>query len=126
MLKNLFLVFVGGGAGSVLRYGLQLAGSRNLQPHWLTLVANVAASLIIGILLGLLDNHRLSEGSRLLLAVGFCGGLSTYSSFAADVLMLGRRHDFAAALLYFAASNVLSLLAVAGGFYAVARFITRA
>jgi CrcB protein len=79
---NLLLVFLGGGLGSLCRYAILVW----LQPWhirfpWATLAANGFACLIIGVLTGLAHQNNLSDPRRLLLATGFCGGLSTFSTF---------------------------------------------
>ncbi len=79
------LVFLGGGAGSVCRFGLNL-----LAKNWLpsfpiaTLLANGLASFVLGAVLMLGSQNRLSDEARLLLATGFCGGFSTFSTFTAE------------------------------------------
>jgi CrcB protein len=77
------LVAAGGALGSLLRYGLDL-----WVPGWPllgTLAANVLGAFLLGVVLS--EAHlgaRLGSASRLLLATGFCGSLSTYSTFAAE------------------------------------------
>lgn len=85
MNQAFFWVFIGGGAGSMLRYGLSLA----LAPvqsrfPWATLTANVAACFILGMVLAAHSMDQMSETRRLLLATGLCGGFSTFSTFTAD------------------------------------------
>lgn len=80
-----FLVFVGGGLGSISRYALYLA----LLPWqarfpWATLAANTLACVVLGAVLGSHWAGHLSDQRRLLLATGFCGGFSTFSTFTAD------------------------------------------
>lgn len=85
MLKAFLLVFLGGGAGSMCRYGLWLA-IRPWQDKfpWSTFAANAVACLLLGLLLGLQGQGLLSDQRRLLLVTGFCGGFSTYSTFTAE------------------------------------------
>lgn len=83
-MKQLVLVFIGGGFGSTLRYLLSsyLNDYENGVPYG-TLAANVLGSLLIGIILGLaLKNETLSQNTVLFLATGFCGGFTTFSTFA--------------------------------------------
>ena len=86
---NFFWVFIGGGLGSLVRYGISLlfAGSVSSYP-WATFWANLAASFILGLLLGLNAQQFLSGPTRLLLMTGFCGGFSTFSTFSGENLQL--------------------------------------
>lgn len=126
-MKQLFgnpalLVFLGGGAGSVFRYGLGqwLPGVFGDRSFPLAILgANVLASLILGIIVGAFSSRLLSNELRLLLGVGFCGGLSTFSSFSADTLLLLQQGRLGVALLNVVFNVVLCLLASAVGFWGV-------
>ena len=83
-MKHVLLVFFGGGFGSVLRYliGRYLNSTEDGIPYG-TFAANILGSLLIGIILGLAaKNDTLSQSQTLLLATGFCGGFTTFSTFA--------------------------------------------
>lgn len=84
---DILLVAVGGGCGALARYGIARAfGSRRLGSPPAILVANVVASTFLGFLIPLADGPWSA-----LLAVGFCGAMSTYSTFSIDVLELVTR-----------------------------------
>jgi fluoride exporter len=79
------LVFLGGGLGSIARYGIVLGlQAWQLRFPWATLAANALACFVLGFLLGLQTAGSLSGENRLLLATGFCGGFSTFSTFTAE------------------------------------------
>ena len=83
-MKQVLLVFVGGGVGSALRYvvGTFLKTVSSGFP-WGTFSVNVIGSLLIGIFMGIvLKNSSFSENQTLLLITGFCGGFTTFSAFA--------------------------------------------
>jgi CrcB protein len=120
-MKNLLLVFIGGGFGSVLRFvlGKWLNNSENGIPYG-TFVANVLGSLLIGFILGYAaKNDALSQNSTLLLATGFCGGFTTFSTFAYENHIFLKSGDFTSFAFYTIASFVVGFLAVFGGMYLV-------
>ena len=120
-MKQLALVFIGGGFGSVLRYLIAkwLNTAENGIPYG-TFAANILGSLFIGIILGLAaKNDTLSQNSTLLLATGFCGGFTTFSTFAYENHAFLKSGDFTSFALYTVASFVIGFLAVFAGMYVV-------
>ncbi|GGI58152.1 fluoride efflux transporter CrcB [Winogradskyella haliclonae] len=120
-MKQLLLVFVGGGFGSVLRFlvGKWLNSSESGIPYG-TFAANIIGSLLIGIILGVAaKNDGLSESQTLLLATGFCGGFTTFSTFAYENHVFLKSGDFTSFALYTIASFIIGFLAVFGGMYLV-------
>jgi CrcB protein len=120
-MKNLLLVFIGGGFGSVLRFvlGKWLNNSENGIPYG-TFLANVLGSLLIGFILGYAaKNDALSQNSTLLLATGFCGGFTTFSTFAYENHIFLKSGDFTSFAFYTIASFVVGFLAVFAGMYLV-------
>ena len=80
---NIFAIFLGGGLGSVLRY---LA---NLYIPMPTLFVNILGSFIIGFLYVILvDKVEISNQLKLALTVGFCGGLTTFSTFSLELFKM--------------------------------------
>ncbi len=118
-MKQLILVFIGGGTGSILRYllGRWLNTSQNGIPFG-TFAANILGSLCIGLILGwALKNNSLSSSSTLLLASGFCGGFTTFSTFAYENHLMLKSGDFLTFALYTLASLILGFAAVFAGMY---------
>lgn len=120
-MKQLLLVFVGGGVGSVLRFiiGKWLNSSETGIPYG-TFAANILGSLLIGIILGLAaKNESLSQDQTLLLATGFCGGFTTFSTFAYENHVFLKSGDFTSFALYTIGSFVVGFLAVFLGMHLV-------
>ena len=121
MIKQLFLVFIGGGFGSALRFlvGKWLNSSENGIPYG-TFAANIIGSLLIGIILGIAaKNNGLSQSQTLFLATGFCGGFTTFSTFAYENHIFLKSGDFTSFALYTIGSFIIGFLAVFGGMYIV-------
>jgi CrcB protein len=111
---NILAVFVGGGLGSLARYALgKWAISLGQQVIWGTLLANFLACLILGYLMLDAPQQTLGPNARLLLAVGFCGGFSTFSTFSFEAWTLIQAGKPMLAAIYIAASIVLGLGAMA-------------
>lgn len=124
-MKAILFVFLGGGVGSVLRYllGKHLNSTLTGIP-WGTFAANVLGSLLIGIILGLAaKNETLSHHQTLLLATGFCGGFTTFSSFAYENHIFLKSGDFSSFAFYTIASFILGFLAVFLGMFLIKNYI---
>lgn len=116
MLKNLLLVGLGGGIGSILRYATSLVINSKHFP-WATLAVNVIGSFIIGIVLAMsLRDENFSNNWKLFLATGICGGFTTFSAFSAENMGMLQNGKIAVAVLYITISVVLSIAAGFLGF----------
>ena len=83
---SFLLVFIGGGLGSLFRYTIGLV-LKTISPQlpFATLIANAIGCLLLGLLLGFLSTRSsVSNTQHMLLAVGFCGGLTTFSTFTLE------------------------------------------
>jgi fluoride exporter len=122
MFKDFLLVGAGGAAGSMARFGVSFIVSKYLmQPLPVaTFLINITGSLIIGILFGLLArNQWLQPTGYLLLASGFCGGFTTFSSFALENINLLQKGQSGTALIYIGASIIAGLLLCKAGMWLV-------
>lgn len=125
MLRNILIVGLGGFVGSSLRYISQIAVDKWVVTNFPlgTFVVNIVGCFIIGALYGLAEKENfLTSELRLFLAVGFCGGFTTFSAFAADSLNLLKTNAFMLMFLNVTGSVVLGILAVYLGII-VLRFI---
>lgn len=112
-MPSFLLVFLGGGLGSLCRWGLSLS-IQPLLPRfpWATLLANALACLVMGFILQQQLGAGVTESRRLLLAVGFCGGFSTFSTFTAETFQLWQNTQPLMALLNIVGNLLLCLLAL--------------
>ena len=120
-MKQFLLVFLGGGLGSGLRFlvGKWLNSPENGIPYG-TFAANIIGSLLIGIIMGMaMKENSLSESQTLLLATGFCGGFTTFSTFAYENHLLLKTGDFTSFALYTIGSFIVGFIAVFGGIHLV-------
>ncbi len=117
-MKQLLLVFVGGGFGSALRFliGKWLNSSNGGFPYG-TFVVNIFGCFIIGIVIGYFSRQHLNQDQTLFLATGFCGGFTTFSAFTLDALRLVEQGRITAAGTYVLASLIVSVAACAAGLW---------
>ena len=121
MIQLFFAVFIGGGTGSVLRWflGMKLNPLHHAIPIG-TLTANLAGAFIIG--MGLAWFNRMPHIDplwKLLITTGFCGGLTTFSTFSAEVVFLLQDGRAGWALLNVAVNLLGSLAMTALAFWLV-------
>jgi CrcB protein len=118
LLGRLLLVGVGGGLGSIARYGLAAVGQRWADTGFPlgTLLANVIGCFFAGVLgYFFIDRPVLQPHHRLFLMYGFLGGLTTFSSFGYETIVRAQERQWGMAGLNIAANVVLSLAAVSLG-----------
>ncbi len=110
-------VAVGGAIGTVARYELALAEPvRSGQFPWATFVVNVLGSFVLGVALTvLLDQGTAGSVLRPLVGVGFCGGLTTFSTWMVESVLLVRDGDAGVAVGYLLVSLAAGLVAVVAG-----------
>ncbi len=117
-MKNILLVGLGGALGSILRYLTSVVTSKYYHDVFplATFIINIVGCFIIGLLIGYFgqingDNQNL----RLLFITGFCGGYTTFSTFAAENISLMQNHQYATLIAYTLASIIVGFLAVGLG-----------
>ena len=114
--SDLIWVFLGGGFGSVCRYGLSIFFLVYVPGYpWGTLLVNVLGSAAAGLLLGRFPDAGYPAW-KLFLLTGFLGGFTTFSSFSLETLSLWIHLQRGLALLNMGANLAGSLIAVCLGF----------
>jgi len=121
-LKFILIIFAGSGIGGVARYGMQ-SSIYKLYPFTFplgTLLVNILGCFCIGIFAALGDKgNLLSQEWRLALVTGFCGGFTTFSTFAFENMNLLRTGNYLYFGLYTLASILLGLAAVFFGAFII-------
>ena len=123
MIKMMLLAGVGGFAGTCGRFLIGRLGAAVFHGSFPlgTFLVNVTGCFVIGLLYGLLDRTNvLSPGENMLLVTGFCGGFTTFSTFANDMWVLGGKGEWMTCLLYLLASVIVGVVMVWAG-----RMLTR-
>ncbi len=119
-MKVVFIVFLGSGIGGVARYlvqGLVAGASPSVFPFG-TFTVNILGCFLIGLFYALGERgNLLSPEWRLALTTGFCGGFTTFSTFAYENMNLLRTGDYLYFSLYILGSVILG---IAGVFLGVA------
>ncbi len=115
MIKNILFVGIGGAIGSILRYltsfytAKYYAGSFPLA----TFGINILGCFLIGIFIGLSGSYfPLNNNLKLLLITGFCGGYTTFSTFAMETVNLIDYNNWWVAVLYIISSILIGIFAV--------------
>ncbi|MBK8610418.1 MAG: fluoride efflux transporter CrcB [Chitinophagaceae bacterium] len=121
MLKNILLVGLGGGIGSVLRYAASLLINTKYFPY-ATFTVNIIGCFIIGLVFGLsIRDEAFLNNWKIILASGLCGGFTTFSAFSLESLGLMQSGKFGIALSYISLSIVLGILATFAGYQLIVK-----
>ena len=120
-MTSFFTVALGGAIGASARHGLGLAMLRFFGPGFPigTLLANIIGGLLMGLLMGWLVRETPADANtiRLFAGVGVLGGFTTFSAFSLDAMRMLETKAFGQFLGYVSLSVILSIAAVALGFF---------
>jgi CrcB protein len=117
---SLLLVLAGAAVGAPLRFLTDRAvqARHDTVLPWGTFTVNVVGSLVLGVLAGAVSTGGASSGVQLAVGTGFCGALSTYSTFSYETLRLTET----GAGFYAAANVIVSVTAGLGAAFAGVSF----
>lgn len=119
-MSDYLLVGLGAAGGGMARYWLADLVQRffPLSFPYGTLSVNIIGGFLIGIIMYFFDyNNLLSPEMRILLTIGFCGGLTTFSSFSFETINMILGSEYFYAILNIFMNVVFSLSATLAGLY---------
>jgi CrcB protein len=109
----LLAVGVGGAAGTLVRHALLSNVASASAFPWAVLLSNVGGSFILGVAATLHVTGRLrSRVTRAAVATGFCGGLTTFSTWMVDTVLLVRDSELLTACAYLLGTLVAGVAAL--------------
>lgn len=98
-MKDLFFVFLGGGAGSILRYMVSRWLNTSFFP-WGTLAVNIIGCFLVSLFGTWIARQSLPTDLRLLMVVGLCGGFTTFSTFGNETMTMLRNGHLLLSFIY--------------------------
>ena len=117
-MRSLLFVGIGGGVGSMLRYGISLFVGRNVPIVFPlgTFLVNCSGCFLIGVFYAFASRYAwFSEEWRLLLITGICGGYTTFSTFSYDGVYLLKSGSYFSFIVYVFGTMMLGMLATFAG-----------
>ena len=114
-MLNVLAVFFGGGIGAVTRYltGLMIMLNFHCNLPVATFLVNVTGSFSMGFLYILfIDRPEINPALKFLLTVGFCGGLTTFSTFSLEMFEMLKNAEFLQAFSYGFLSVIICVISV--------------
>lgn len=116
-MLNVFAIFIGGGIGSLCRYFISiLMKSQSINFPFATLTVNIIGSLILGFAAALFwKDESIHHTIRIAITVGFCGGLTTFSTFSWETFDMIKNGEFLLAFLYAITSVLVCIIGISIG-----------
>lgn len=118
-MLNILAIFIGGGLGCVARYLIAiLMRMQSFNFPFATIMVNIVGSLILGFVAALFWKQTPFHPSlKLAITVGFCGGLTTFSTFSWETFEMIKNGEFLLAMLYMLISVLACVLAISLGVF---------
>lgn len=98
-MRDLLFVFLGGGAGSILRYMVSRWLNTSFFP-WGTLAVNIIGCFLVSLFGTWIARQSLPTDLRLLMVVGLCGGFTTFSTFGNETMTMLRNGHLLLSFIY--------------------------
>ncbi len=117
-METILMIGIGAVIGANLRYFVSLWAAQQFGTTfpWGTLIINFTGSALLAVFLAFLANHTgVDPRYRLLIATGFCGGYTTFSTYANDSVALFRAGDWIGAVGNVLGSNLICIAGVVVG-----------
>jgi CrcB protein len=117
-MKNLLLIFTGGGIGSLFRFGLgRFINKMTVSPFpYGTFIVNILGCFLIGFIIFYTERYGdKAEQWRFFLATGLCGGFTTFSTFSLENVQLLNDQRILVFFAYTIGSVAIGILATYGG-----------
>ena len=115
MFKSILLVGLGGAVGSIFRYLSSLLITKYFNSIFpiATFTVNIIGCFLIGLIFGYMEKEQIANDAvKYLFITGFCGGYTTFSTFAIENIGLLQEQHTLTAFAYIAASVITGLFAV--------------
>lgn len=119
---NLFIVFIGAGIGGSMRYLISDYAAKNLSVYFPfgTLIVNLIGSLILGFMIfGFDEKGLINDKVKLFIGIGFCGGLTTFSTFSYETFYLLKDTQFLHATINITLNVLTTILGIYLAYIAV-------
>lgn len=116
-MLNVLAIFIGGGLGSLTRYGIAIwLKSASISFPFATLTVNIIGSFILGFAAAMFwKEAHLHTTLKLAITVGFCGGLTTFSTFSWETFDMIKNGETLLACIYAILSVLVCIIAISFG-----------